>query len=198
MSIRIMCPSGAIRNFRGVYPVVERKVKMNDTNILLRVKAKSLADNPTGLLFIREELPSFNIENNLYIGNLPEEQIKGLLESVTTNGVLRLCDLSYQKAKSCTEVQLVPGTFLPYTNDFTSLLNMEEDGRLVVEPHYLGGFTFKPPVFCGGGAVDEEDSDDDEVDSEDDSDDDELPLRDGIDITKPVSDEEFEERGGYQ
>lgn len=192
MSIRIMCPSGTIRNFRGVYPVVERKVEMNGTSLLLRVKAKSLADNPTGLLFIREDLGVFNMENNLYIGNLPEEQIKGMLESVNTNGVLRLCDLSYQKAKSCTEVQLVPGTFLPYTNEFTSLLNMEEDGRLVAEPHYLGGFTFTPPVFCGGG-TDEEDSEDDEGDNYDSEE--ELTGEDGIDITRPHSDDGFNLRG---
>ena len=122
--IRILGATGRLFEAAAVVPTVEQRIIFNGSIERKFDVARTLNENPNGLLFLKRSLNAeryglFENEVIEYIGNISTEKIKRILSDVLVNGYYDFSNLEYQQEEEMKKIKLDNGLSKPYSSAIT-------------------------------------------------------------------------------
>lgn len=124
MSVRVLGATGRMFEAALVVPTVEAWFTFNGRRERRFEIAKSMYENPNGLLFLRraKNLDDLFISTNEqmeYIGNVATETVKEVLSYLLTEGFYNFSDWEYQQEADLEKIVLDNGKSRPYSSAIT-------------------------------------------------------------------------------
>lgn len=125
--VRILGATGRLFEAAAVVPTVEANISFNGTQERKFEVASSMDENPNGLLFMSdtEGMDEICIRNeNIieYIGNIPTELVREVLNWLLVKGYYNFSEWDYQKEKKLNKIVLDNGNSRPYSSAITNSL----------------------------------------------------------------------------
>lgn len=124
MSVRVLGATGKMFEASYVIPMVEARINFNGRTERRFEMAKSLDENPTGLMFISKinnlDWTWISMKNQIeYIGNISTEVIREILAFMLVEGFYNFSDWDYQKENDLNKIILDNGKSQPYSSAIT-------------------------------------------------------------------------------
>lgn len=124
MAVRVLGATGKMFDAAWIVPVVEARISFNGRTERRIEIAKSLDENPNGLLFLRKvenlDWTWLSDRNQIeYIGNISTEVVREALSFMLTNGFYNFSDWDYQKTEDLGKIVLDNGKSRPYSSAIT-------------------------------------------------------------------------------
>ncbi|MCM1217802.1 MAG: hypothetical protein NC548_25200 [Lachnospiraceae bacterium] len=120
--MRIMTPSGVLRNVTRVLPICEIRLEFNGRSRRAVEISESMECEPTALGFefqSKGDCDSCVYGNELFIGNLKPEAVREILRKLLSDGSYDFSDMEYQKAGWIMETTFDKGATIPYSSAYT-------------------------------------------------------------------------------
>ena len=122
--VRVLGATGRIFEAAAVVPTVEARIEFNGNTQRLFEAARSMNENPNGLLFIRDteymDSDYIGTGNALeYIGNISTSKVKEALTWLLTEGFYNFSEWDYQQERDLDKIVLDNGKSHPYSSAIT-------------------------------------------------------------------------------